>query len=308
MPLSWKRLLTSLHDRGRVRGEIEPRAAFAHRLEQSAFAQADFLHFLGARQRREHDVRGAPEIGDRVDPRRARFEQRLRAFLADVVDDEVVARLAQVGRHPDAHGAETDEADFHACFLSTHCRIDAIDLLRGAAEQRGLFVRRIVLDDVLQRVPQRNEAARPSVVGVVALHHAAVGAEGFDRRLDIGLPGRSGLLIADHVGALVESEAPVGRSEAADLAEDVGVAREVLHVLAPALECFGAAFRPGRQPTPNRGGRARWSCPESPWRLARAREAGCARQWRRTRGLAVRARESPSETRDSSGDRAAACA
>ena len=100
MPFSSKGFHTSRTHRGRVGGEIEPRAALAHRLQQPAFAEADLAHLLGAGERREYDVGGTPKVGDRIDPGRAGLDERLRAFLAHVVDDEVVACLAQVGAMP----------------------------------------------------------------------------------------------------------------------------------------------------------------------------------------------------------------
>ena len=42
---------------------------------------------------------------------------RPRRRFSHVVDDDVVARLANVERHVAAHGADADKADFHACLL-----------------------------------------------------------------------------------------------------------------------------------------------------------------------------------------------
>jgi hypothetical protein len=106
------------HHSGGVGREVEPRAAFPHRAQQPAFAHAHFLHFFRARQGREYDVRNAPDVGDRLGPRRTGRDERLCAFLPDIVNEEIVARLAQVERHPRTHGADADEADLHACVLS----------------------------------------------------------------------------------------------------------------------------------------------------------------------------------------------
>src|SRR4029078_9017732 len=49
----------------------------------------------------------------RVGPDRARFEMRRGGVLAQVVDHDLETGLLQMARHVRAHGADTDETDWH---------------------------------------------------------------------------------------------------------------------------------------------------------------------------------------------------
>ena len=75
--------------------------------------ERDRLDLRRAGQRGEDDLALLGERLRAVGPDRAGGHVLLGGGPADVVDDELVAGLLQVGRHAGAHRAEPDETDFH---------------------------------------------------------------------------------------------------------------------------------------------------------------------------------------------------
>jgi hypothetical protein len=71
------------------------------------------LHLDRSRQRREDDLRRLGDGAGRVRPARAGLDVRLRRLPACVVNDQLVPRLLEIGRHVAAHRADADEADLH---------------------------------------------------------------------------------------------------------------------------------------------------------------------------------------------------
>ena len=94
-------------------GEVEVDLARAHACEQPLVAEGDRLHLGRARQRGEHHFGGLGHPAGHVCPRGARREVGCGRFLADVVDDQLVAALADVGRHAVAHDPQANEPDLH---------------------------------------------------------------------------------------------------------------------------------------------------------------------------------------------------
>ena len=64
----------------------------------------------------EDHVGSRHHLGRRVSPYRAGREVRLGGGPPHVMDNQVVARGLQIGRHVLAHGAEPDETGLHAVF------------------------------------------------------------------------------------------------------------------------------------------------------------------------------------------------
>src|SRR5207248_2034609 len=88
-------------------------AAVLHAGEEPVWPEGNLLHFGRAGQRGEDDFALRGECFRAVGPHRAGREMALGGGAPDVVDDEFVSRLLQIGRHAGAHRAEPDKTDFH---------------------------------------------------------------------------------------------------------------------------------------------------------------------------------------------------
>ena len=97
----------------RIGREVEPGRAALDAGEQAVGRERDLLDVGRLRQRGEDHVGLLGERARRVGPDRAGGEVRRGGILPQVVDDELVAGLLQIGRHAGAHGAEPDKSDLH---------------------------------------------------------------------------------------------------------------------------------------------------------------------------------------------------
>src|SRR5439155_5445983 len=98
---------------------------------------------------------------------------------------------------------------------------ETVDALCRAAEQLGLLVGRGAGCQAFEGVPQDGVARTDAVRREVALEHAAVGAEGCDAGLDIGLVGARQLLRGRRCLARVEVEHAEQHAEPAELDDDI---------------------------------------------------------------------------------------
>ena len=102
------------HHRDRVGRHVEKRGVGLHALDQTVLAERHRLDIGRHRQRGEDDLRGCGELARGESAHSAPFaEKRLGRGAVEVVDDELVAGLLQIGRHALAHHAEPDETDAH---------------------------------------------------------------------------------------------------------------------------------------------------------------------------------------------------
>ena len=101
-------------DGGRVGRQVEVRLAGREAGQQTAaLVERHRLDLGRPGQRGEDDVDRLGHRPRRVGPAGAVLDVRLGGILADVVHDQLVAGLLQIGRHVTAHGAEPDESDLH---------------------------------------------------------------------------------------------------------------------------------------------------------------------------------------------------
>ncbi len=82
-------------------------------MDDPVVAENDQLNFFGPGQRGQYDLALAGGIRGRLGPARAALQGGLASLAADVVNDQVVAGLLQVGNHVAAHHSEPDEAYPH---------------------------------------------------------------------------------------------------------------------------------------------------------------------------------------------------
>src|SRR5215471_9009579 len=112
----------------------------------------------------------------------------------------------------------------------------SIGLLCGAAEQRGLLLRRAAGGDALEGVPHYRIAAHAFVDREIALEHRALWAEGIDAGLDIGAPCLLEVFRGGRHVILEKREAGQLHAEPAELHISVGMARDLADAVAPLSE------------------------------------------------------------------------
>jgi hypothetical protein len=106
------------HQGRRIGRQVEIGAAVLHAGEQAVCPERDLLDLGRAGQRGEDDLALLGERLRAVGPDRAGGEVALGGGAPDVVDDELVPGLLQIGRHAGAHRAEPDKTDFHVSRLT----------------------------------------------------------------------------------------------------------------------------------------------------------------------------------------------
>ena len=94
-----------------VEQSISSGARTLHRLDQAALVQPHLAHVLTGRQHGDDDVGAARRLRRAARRLHAGGRQRLHGTGIDVVADDAMAGLHQVGRHRRAHVAQADEAD-----------------------------------------------------------------------------------------------------------------------------------------------------------------------------------------------------
>ena len=112
-----KLFMDAAHD-GRVsRAQVDIDFPRADACENPVRPRGDALDLCGSRQGGEDNLTRAGHLFGRIRPLRASFDVSRRGFGGDVVDDELVARFLEVGRHARPHVSQSDESDFHHQFL-----------------------------------------------------------------------------------------------------------------------------------------------------------------------------------------------
>ena len=120
-------------DGGGAGGQVHVDRAPPQPLGKPAVAGRDLLDLRRARQRRQHDVGRASDLGGRLRPAGAALAQLRRRGRLDVVHHECMAGLYELRGHTPAHSAQADESDAQRIVLSPlPC------LPEGGEETRGL--------------------------------------------------------------------------------------------------------------------------------------------------------------------------
>lgn len=110
------------HQRRRIGRQVEIGAVRLHAGEQPIRPEWHRLDLGRARQRGEHHFAVLAERLRAVRPDRAGGEEFFGRCSADVMNDQLVTDLLQIGRHAIAHGAEPDKTDLHRYLLRTDRR------------------------------------------------------------------------------------------------------------------------------------------------------------------------------------------
>jgi len=111
-----KRCVQRADDIHRVGRQVEPSGTTAEAGDKPVLAKADFLHVRRRGQGGEDDVAGLGDRTRRFRPFSAGAQMPGGRLPGQVMHNQVMPRLLQVGGHAGAHHAEPDETNFH-CFL-----------------------------------------------------------------------------------------------------------------------------------------------------------------------------------------------
>ena len=105
-------------DGGGAGGQVHVDRAAPQPLGKPAVADRDLLDLRRARQRRQHDIAHASDIGGRFSPAGAALAQLRRRGRLNVVHHERMAGLYELRGHAPAHSAQADESDAQRIVLS----------------------------------------------------------------------------------------------------------------------------------------------------------------------------------------------
>src|SRR5690242_1940738 len=119
--------------------------------------------------------------------------------------------------------------------------LEAVEIVRGLEEQRGLLALAAIGSEALEGVEDHPIAGLALVGWKVALEHAAIHPKSLDAGFDIGLPCCGRLLGAWRLRPFMKAEARQHHGEPAELHHHVRAFRHLLDRGLPGLEDFVAA-------------------------------------------------------------------